>query len=384
MDKKEWCKKIDDAYNLIKKPLIMAFTEFYGKEYEDKIRFVIENLVIFKLGPNLSNEKFIEKKKECLRKLNEKVICVARNMGFNFDSVDSLEIASKLEKCKRSELANIKSRYPKLDIDSFIDIIKLKNNYDYYDFCMSYNQDTEYDNVILGIKNSEKLTVKELTDITLNILTRKDSDLFNANAYVSFFYPIIDIKSPNLNISVLIHEINHLLRKKIALDIPENKELAKRNKYYGVNNYVKTDDLFYELINEMMTRDVFDIFNKYYYENDNYLLVNKTVDYDWYMIINRFTMGIVENIYFKFSDVIKHILIDDGGDKLIDVIGLNNYSMLSGRLKLVYYDIKERLRQEVPKQGIDPYDLEVLNSASLVVCDKLSQYQQKKEAHKLL
>ena len=109
MDKKEWCKKIDDAYNLIKKPLIMSFTEFYGEEYLDKITDVINNLVIMKMCPNYSKEDFESEKKKVLYELNGLVKKIASSMNLQAHDINSMMIVTRLENCSKEELEKLLS-----------------------------------------------------------------------------------------------------------------------------------------------------------------------------------------------------------------------------------------------------------------------------------
>lgn len=377
MDRENWCRKIDMAYNSIKEPLILAFTEFYGKEYQDTIRFVVENLVIIKLCKNLSNEELDSRRKDSLHKLNKVVKDIAISMGFNFNNIDSLKVMDRLERCSRNQIKRLRDNYPKLDEQQVIKAIRLKTIYDYYNISLKEKINDTFPVIVLGV-NDAKLTKYETARIVESLFSEKGRGM--ASAYTSFLYPIIDIRGPVLDIHALIHEINHLLKKKVELDIPINSDLDKRDRIYGTNNYYKTNDLFYEFINEFMAKDIHNIFNKYYEENDNYILVNSSADND-YLVLNQLTNGIVEKIYIRFKEVIKKILIEDGKDKFIEIIDLKKYSRVSGRLKLMYYDVIKKVRtcksiSEVLKLEVNPIDIEVLNTASDLVCNQLEEYQQ--------
>ena len=376
MDKKEWCKKIDDAYNLIKKPLIMSFTEFYGEEYLDKITDVINNLVIMKMCPNYSKEDFESEKKKVLYELNGLVKKIASSMNLQAHDINSMMIVTRLENCSKEELEKLLSVYPKLDKGIMDDAIKLKMRYDYLDMSLNEKVNDVDSSIFLGI-NDEELTDTDKSKLNRQVQRGNKNSVLDA--YHFMYMPVIGVKQPVINMHSIIHEINHLLREKVELNLPINDNLDIRDKWYGVNNYNPNKDLFYEIVNDLMAKDIFEIFVKYY--KDNSRIVENEMCNSYYLFIDSVTKGIVSGIYNNNKEVIKSVLIEVGGDKFVDVINLENYSMINEMLVKVYENTSKMFKNRVSirkiyEDGINKQDLEVLNSVSQIISRKLSNYQQ--------
>ena len=376
MNKKEWCKKIDEAYNMIKKPLIMAFTEFYGEEYLDKISDVINNLTIMKMCPNYSKEEFEIEKKKVLYELNSLVKQIASCMNLQFDSVNSMKIITRLEDCTNDEVEKLINTYPKLNRKLVSDVIRLKLRYEFLEMALSEKVNDTDSSILLGV-NDDKLNDSE--KIKLNRQVQKGSKSSVLEAYHFMYMPAIGVKQSVINMHSIIHEINHLLRKKIELNLPINNNLELRDKWYGVNNYNSNKDLFYEIINDLMAGDIFNIFNKYYQDSGNHIIENNVCD-SYYLLINHVIKGIVEEIYNDNKDIIKSILIELGGDEFVSHIKLENYDHVNKLLVDTYQNIGKMFKDGLPKlevyeKGINTHDLDVLRMVSGVISKRLSEYQ---------
>lgn len=374
MDRKEWSRKIDEAYCSIKKPLIMAFTEFYGIEYSEKITNVINNLTIMKMCLNYSKEELIRKKNKILNRLNQLVKKIARSMNLQCDDIDSIVIASRLESCSKEEIKRLCRVYPKLDKDIINDVIRLKVQYEYYSLALNEKINETDSSIFLGI-NDENLTDVDKSKLNRQVQNGNRNSVLEA--YHFLYVPVIAIKLPGINIHAIIHEINHLLRKKVALNLPINDDLDVHDKWYGVNSYSSTKDLFYEIVNDIMATNIFEVFKKYYKE-DNYIIENKICD-SYYLFLDSITKGVVSGIYNNNKEIIKSIFIESGGDEFIDIINLKNYSDINEILVRVYCDTSKMFENCVPvrvicENGVSGQDLDNLNIVSQIIDEKLSRY----------
>jgi len=360
MDKIEWCCLIDNTYGSIKVFLIQAFTEYYGDEYRDKIEYVINNLVIMKMCPNFSTEDFEKENNKILIELAGLIKKLSTLVG-----VDTNKIITMLEKNSADNFIKIFMAYPKSNLEMLRSIVKLNIKYQYYRMSLHEKINNEDTSILLG-RNDKNLSDSEKSKLDRQVKKGKKESVLEA--YHFMYYPAIGLKQSYINIHSLIHEINHLLREKVELLLPINNGLDKRDKWYGVNCYNSSNDLFYEIINDLMAKEIFYIFNKYYRNKNNYLLENE-ISNSKYLAINDRTEHIIENIYKSNKDRIKKILIDVGGDEFVFAIGLKNYGEFNKKIESVYNNISK------VNYNISESDFYILKNIGEEISCALGKYQ---------
>lgn len=160
--------------------------------------------------------------------------------------------------------------------------------------------------------------------------------------------PVIVLSIDNgIIIRNLIHEVNHALHNKQVkktLGIPILDNNAQSDYQEGITNVdFKVDDslenLTYEIINEYMTKEIFDIFMKI---NNDKTLNCEYIIYQ-YTSLDNVCNNIIKNVYLKFKTFIKEKLITADGQKIRDAIGKNNYRELNSNLYNLYREYEKFL-----------------------------------------
>ena len=192
-------------------------------------------------------------------------------------------------------------------------------------------------NYYLGSSNDERINATILNKIK-NISEVDGACLHHTQP------PVIILSIDNgIIIRNLLHEINHALH---------NKEIKNNNNFFDnpmFNSYIPSnfqegitnidfniDDSFenltYEIINEYMSKEVFNIFSKM--NNDQTL--NCKYKIHEYTSLDNACKNIVKNIYLKFKTFIKEKLITADGQKIRDAIGKSNYKSLNEILSKLF------------------------------------------------
>ena len=138
-----------------------------------------------------------------------------------------------------------------------------------------------------------------------------------------------------INIHTLIHEINHMLSKELILYDENSNTFESR---YGFRN---EGDLFYEIINDYMSKEIYNKFNfnKVY---DFNFVIDRDIDSS-YLDVDNVCDGFVKKIYIEYKDYLKTMLINGDGSKFIKILGKKNYVKINFMLECIRDDIKNFL-----------------------------------------
>ena len=183
--------------------------------------------------------------------------------------------------------------------------------------------------------NEDRMNDKDL------IKRIKAASDFTACCFPKTYPPVIAINiNEKINFNVLIHELNHTLHNKMIqqesfsplIVIPPKYQEGIMNDDDELSQEDSLDNLCYEIINEYMTREILEIFNKKY--NDQ--LYDCSINPSYYISVDVLLGKVVYNIFEKIKDLIKEHLIKAEGQVIRDMIGKDNYSSLNQSLKDAY------------------------------------------------
>lgn len=253
--------------------LIEAFVKFYGEDYRYKITKLITEVNVVSVARSELNN-------DIDRKLSN-----FRNREKNFDVNLGIEYYNELKKNK-------------------------KNSDSHYVF-MTSTSSNNLENLQSEIKRQRAMCFGW-------IIAKQDM-------------PVMFIVGVKNNITTIIHELNHLITEDIlAKKYDDEGNYIETVRTHGIHSKGFKPDLVYEIINELMTQKILEIFMSRYFKElpleyqqlTTYHTNNKYLDLD------RCSFDIVRDIYNKMESVIKNSFITGSGSTIQKIIGELNYDEL--------------------------------------------------------
>lgn len=316
----QYNEKLNYVWNyILKEECIKAFVRFYGKEYEYKIRNVIENLIIVWLKPNKKNnskelihECFENLKKEAKNILNQLNICCRNDDGV----VNQVEGFIKKGNNFFENLIRETNGTVTLD-----DLLLLKKYWYQYQY---YKELENHSNLLITGRNVDTSKYDSLISSCWDESFLGGTFLNLNECFLCAF------SGYGINLGSLIHEINHLLSREL---LAVNTEKGNTISHFGFlkNSY----DFFYEVINDYITLDILQDINVRLGRDFDYLL--KRDGYSTaYLNVDSVCLNFVQKVYYCAKDLISKSLIEGNGNKFVKVIGYDNYNNVNFLMTRIY------------------------------------------------
>ena len=186
----------------------------------------------------------------------------------------------------------------------------------------------------------------QISSTERKIINEKINDLEIAGGCVvqDIFPPLLMIKvGYDISLHTLIHEINHSLhifeyKVDDAFSFMASYGFAKKTNI-GFSN--KSDDYFYEIINDYMTRDILEIVNNQGNIEDSYIIDDTIiyVDSDFikyrYIYLDEIFGYYMKKIYQESKEKLKDALINYNGESIYNSIGSYCYNYISNNFKVM-------------------------------------------------
>ena len=317
--------------DVLKEELIQSFVNFYGIEYEYKIREVIENLVIIRLERNLGKEKFQQKSDEFLNKMEKKVKFILDELKISY--VDDDKFISKCRIIAEKDIQWFDSLIRESNLTIHIDeFLLLKKYYYMWQYYM------EIENI--DFKNKFGIVGRNVDT------TKYDSLLEVGNDEAGVFYSevkdciLTSLCDYGINLGTLIHEINHSLsREFLAHDYQNDKDIMQLG-------FLNVGDFFYEIINDYIAKDIFNDLNSKLTHDFDYLIKRKKYS-SGYMDLDDICSNPIQQVYIWSKSLITNSLIEGKGYVFVNVIGQDNYDNLNHLLIGVYDNFKRIKEKEI-------------------------------------
>ena len=269
----EYLNTKNNVINRLRPLLIDAFVKFYGEDYRYKITKLITEV---------------------------NIVSVAR-----------------------SELNN--------DIDRKLSNLRNKeNNFD-------VELRTEYYNALKNNKKNSDSHYVFMTSTSCNNLEALQSEIKRQRVICSGWIiakqdmPMIFIVGIKNNITTIIHELNHLITEDIlAKKYDDEGNYIETVRTHGIHSKGFTPDLVYEIINELMTQKILEIFMSEYF-GQLPLEYQQLITYhtnNKYLDLDKCSFDIVRSIYERMESIIKDRFITGSGSTIQKIIGELNYDEL--------------------------------------------------------
>jgi len=255
--------------------LINSFTYFYGEDYRNKISDLINRVVVVSVAKN-----------EDYSVINKKLISLEKDK-YTSDNILKVNYYKHLEKRK-------------------------ENDTDMY--------------VMMGASALDVSTLEYIKE-QVRLKKVKCSGWVIPNIDV----PIVFMVGMKVNITTFIHEINHLLTEEVLGKVYDDEGVYKSTiKTYGIHDKGVSSDLVYEIINEIITRGVFDSFKSKYLDKlpSEYQNLVTYQTSSKYLVLDKCSFNIVSDIYTRMESIIRNSLINGNGSTIQKIIGEFNYDEL--------------------------------------------------------
>lgn len=284
--KLDYTNVLNKRFSDNKEKLIESFIEYYGKEYEDRIRSIYDNTtIVYYIGQNITN------------------LINSNNLSYFELTPQQIELFEMERKLSNHTLTDGE-----------------KNEIRY-----------------VGSNKTDVFSNEELSAITNVIINTTNSNIplkllwtFNGRTNRFIFLP-----SYMWEDSSIIHEMNHhMTSDELLLIETENGNSHISISGLNIDGYNSSNEerIIEELLNEMSTIEITEIFHKkggtYLEEN-----INKNIpeecDY-------RKNFYLVEKFYTYFKDVIKKTRISGNKNLLLQTCGKENYYKLVNLINKYY------------------------------------------------
>lgn len=326
---REYNNIINDVYNnVLRDALISSFVHCYGDKYKTKIKNIVDNLVILRTNKSMEREALEKKSKLYILKIRKIMTELFLNDEFNLISDDDLILRCEQVLNDDNYLENNLIKFNDLEIVKD-KLESLKRNF--YKF--KYNDSlkdiySKNKNIIVG-RNIES---EEYDNLALNYEYSDELACGAACMNLEDTYLII-LDGFGINLFTLIHEINHLLSKELLVFS------SATDSYYSYYGFLKRGDLFYEVINEYVSLEVFNDVNKRFDKDFDFVL-SRDIE-SGYLDIDRISNNLVKEIYNLYGESIKEFLINGNGYIFLNILGKLNYYEIVEVLNKVYEVIME-------------------------------------------
>lgn len=269
----EYLNTKNNAINSLRPLLIEAFVKFYGENYRYKITKLINDVIVVSVARSELNN-------DIDRKLSN-----LRNKENNFEVNLGIEYYNELKNNK-------------------------KNSDSHYVFMTSTSSNN------LDFAQSE---IKRKRVICSGwIIAKQDT-------------PMIFIVGIKNKYNYYYSQINHLITEDVlGKKYDDEDNYIESVRTHGIHSKGFTPDLVYEIINELMTQKILEIFMSEYFDKlsleDKQLVTYHTNNK--YLDLDRCSFHIVRDIYNKMESVIKNSFITGSGSTIQKIIGEFNYDEL--------------------------------------------------------
>ena len=311
----EYRRRRDYNIKRVFEVLKVAFIRYYGEENSAKVNRVIDDLCICYIGNNRSSEKLFNKIARDSEWINDIIRLLVVKEGKELTAEDLIEYAL-------GDKFQFTSKDPVVK-DKILDYI-----YSIYLYRRKIN-DTDL-SVVLDTSSGSLSEVFTLLGRGLDNMV----DGLSCPCSDSLNLMYLRIKRGKISLHTLIHEINHLLQKE-DMALREEGDVIS---IFGVSN--GHQDLVNEVINEYVSKDIFDMFMALY---DGDLTMFDTSFDGIYLNIDCMCNNIGLDIYYLLKDEIRSNLINGSAPKIAKIINSSNYNNLCSIFKEIYKEMIEML-----------------------------------------
>ena len=311
----EYRRRRDYNIKRVFEVLKVAFIRYYGEENSAKVNRVIDDLCICYIGNNRSSEKLFNKIARDSEWINDIISLLVVKEGKELTAEDLIEYAlgDKFQFISKDPVVN----------DKILDYI-----YSIYLYRKKIN-DTDL-SVVLDTSSGSLSDVFTLLGRGLDNMVAGLSCPCSDSLNLMY----LRIKKGKISLHTLIHEINHLLQKE-DMALREEGDVIS---IFGVSN--GHQDLVNEVINEYVSKDIFDMFMALY---DGDLTMFDTSFDSIYLNIDCMCNNIGLDIYYLLKDEIRSNLINGSAPKIEKIINSSNYNNLCSIFKEIYKEMIEML-----------------------------------------
>ena len=340
--KTNYNKEINYLWNdVLKEDLIQSFIKFYGQKHEDKIRNVVENLVIIWGEKFFDKEIFQQKSNEFLCKMKEKTKFILEQLNIFY--IDNDNFISKCVSMAERDIQwfydLIKESKININVENFVLLKQYYYMWQYYIELGNVYLNDNFCVVGRNVNTSKYDSLLKVDHDEIGCIYPKEKDSF-----------IVSLCGYGINLGVLIHEINHLLsREFLAIDYQNDEYIMQ----LGFNNI---GDFIYEIINDYIALDIFNDLNSKLTHNFDYLLKRKNYS-SGYMDLDDVCSNSIKKVYMWSKNLILNSLIEGKGYVFVNVIGEDNYNNLNHLFVGVYDNVK-KIKEKHPKVKKDQIKLD--------------------------
>lgn len=293
----EYDKISNNIFQTLLDSITEAFINYYGENYREKITKRIHDTLIITFTLNESKDSINEK----IKILNSYL-----KKERNRENIIGLKLQLGYELLKKNKKIN--DTDPKIVLKTFLKNKNLFNS-----------------SKIEKIKTTTREDNSHHLGYAISINTRSDGHYY------------IGLNSVDrMNVCSLIHEISHILQmEELALAYDENNHDIGKVKNSNITN--DNEDLVNEIINDKITLDIFNIWQKKYKnEFSDWVIYDYSTDY---LILDELFNNIISKLYELLKDIIKDNFLKDNLNIVEKIIGSDNYEFLYEILKIIYQDI---------------------------------------------
>jgi len=319
------------------------FIKYYGKEYTDKINKIFDNLTFVYIGENKPKYVLLDDQEEYLDLLYD----LRRKSNFSGSEIVNYALSPQVEINQKT-----------------FDFRKKFMSYAFS--CWGYQKKKNRDNESIYLGASKEINDKKIIDLAENS-TQSGAYMEISDDYD--YLTFIKISNGQIPLHDLIHEINHHLTKESIYKITNNDESEEIYTTIGITDDSK--DLINELINEYVSKDILDSYDKIYFD-DPY--VDKDFD-SGYIMIDKLCGDPIKQIYELLLEVVKKNLINGNCvviKKIINNDNKDNYYNLDVIFKILKKHMEIKKKNNIIKR-MSEYPDTIDNIKKLELLDAINK-----------
>ena len=355
------------VYESLKDRFVDIFIDFYGKEHENKIKYVIDNMLIILTGYGY-DRKFIKENIYHYKKEIKKYLVDKYNMVDDLPMNKYLLNASVLSK----DLIDDYSMSSEGEEKVLDDIVGLYNNYLYYSIL--YNKSKKGTYLYMMSVPDDKFAEKFYKQFAY-----KREEEVAGSFYPNVDIPLITVHGINPSLSTIFHEVNHAMHKEKLLNFYDDKGIEYLINSFGITGLDSKVDFIYEIINEYMA---IMLFGKYMDKYGTPVMQDCVIDSSFYQLDNVLARndeapGPVLTIYHFMQDIIEKKLIVGEGHLIRKIIGEDIYDDINKKIKEIYNKMYLKHLDTgniITRDDLDQSDIDVLNNQVNKAKDNISKY----------
>jgi len=352
----------------VKETLIESFIEFYGIEYQEKIRNICNNLITVRLNHRATDELRRKKINQCQENLKQSTSKLSSMLSMNEESLRNLS-DQQFQELVSSHLL------------SWNDVTYFKRSQfqaDYYQNVISLHKQLPKESILLigsdileeGSLERKKIKKQELLYFIHSF--KWSPTMGGLTCYLDTDFFLVFLFGYGICITTLIHEINHQLSREIIAILEE--EPCRNIITHSISR--QPNDYVYEILNEYMTMDIKTIFFEKWKQKDlqcyDYLFADKTRSV--YLDVDASYGHVIQDFYHSAKNLIKNSLIQGEGNKIERIINTEFYQTLNKELS----SIATQLKQSPPPDDaiLEGKDWQVYEGSRKLLKTKLNEYHQ--------